>query len=171
MLRQTNNELKKSNKNLSIKAYRDSLTKAYNRNGLFKHLENKNILYTLTIIDIDKFKNINDTFGHDIGDSVLVELSSLIMNNIRDNDIFARWGGEEFLIVFDNNNLEVTQNICEELRKKIEKFNFSTVKNITASFGVSNLRANSESFDDALKRADKALYEAKNGGRNRIYVY
>jgi Amt family ammonium transporter len=171
MLRQTNNELKKSNKNLSIKAYRDSLTKAYNRNGLFKHLENKNILYTLTIIDIDKFKNINDTFGHDIGDSVLIELSSLIMNNIRDNDIFARWGGEEFLIVFDNNNLEVTQNICEELRKKIEKFNFSTVKNITASFGVSNLRANSESFDDALKRADKALYEAKNGGRNRIYVY
>ena len=171
MLRQTNNELKKSNKNLSIKAYRDSLTKAYNRNGLFKHLENKNTLYTLTIIDIDKFKNINDTFGHDIGDSVLVELSSLIMNNIRDNDIFARWGGEEFLIVFDNNNLEVTQNICEELRKKIEKFNFSTVKNITASFGVSNLRANSESFDDALKRADKALYEAKNGGRNRIYVY
>jgi Amt family ammonium transporter len=171
MLRQTNNELKKSNKNLSIKAYRDSLTKAYNRNGLFKHLENKNTLYTLTIIDIDKFKNINDTFGHDIGDSVLVELSSLIMNNIRDNDIFARWGGEEFLIVFDNNNLEVTQNICEELRKKIEKFNFSTVKNITASFGVSGLYNKSESFEDALKRADKALYEAKHSGRNRVYVF
>lgn len=171
MLRTTNNELKKSNKNLSVKAYKDPLTKAYNRNGLYKHLENKNTLYTITIIDIDKFKNINDTFGHDIGDSVLKELSELIIKNIREGDIFARWGGEEFLIVFDNNNLETTQNICEELRKDIEKFDFTTVKHITASFGVSGLKNKSESLEDALKRADKALYQAKNAGRNRIYVY
>lgn len=171
MLRQTNAELKKSNKNLSLKAYKDNLTKAYNRNGLFKYLETKDTPYTLTIIDIDKFKNINDTFGHDVGDSVLKELSVLVMKNIRENDMFVRWGGEEFIVIFDNNDLETCQNICENLRKEIEKFNFSTVKKITASFGVSGLKNKSDSFENILKRADKALYEAKSTGRNRVYVY
>lgn len=171
MLRQTNAELKKSNKNLSLKAYRDNLTKAFNRNGLLKFLETKDELYTLTIIDIDKFKNINDTFGHDVGDSVLKELSALVMKNIRESDMFVRWGGEEFIVIFDSDNLEDTQNICENLRKDIENFNFSIVKNITASFGVSGLKNNNDTFDEALKRADTALYEAKHNGRNRVYVY
>ncbi len=171
MLRQSHAELKKSNKNLSLKAYKDNLTKAYNRNGLFRLLETKTSLYTLCIIDIDKFKSINDTYGHDVGDSVLKELASLIMKNIRSEDLFARWGGEEFVIVFNNEDLQTTQNICEELRKEIEKFNFTTVKNVTASFGVSGFKNQEESFETIMKRADKGLYEAKNGGRNRVYVY
>jgi Amt family ammonium transporter len=171
MLRQSNAELKKSNKNLSLKAYKDNLTKAYNRNGLFKFLETRTSLYTLCIIDIDKFKSINDTFGHDVGDSVLKELATLLMKNIRNEDLFARWGGEEFVIVFNTDDLETTQNICEELRKEIEKFNFTTVKNVTASFGVSGFNNADDSFETIMKRADKGLYEAKNGGRNRVYVY
>lgn len=171
MLRQSHAELKKSNKNLSLKAYKDNLTKAFNRNGLFKFLETKEGKYTLCIIDIDKFKSINDTYGHDVGDSVLVELSALLMKNIREDDLFVRWGGEEFLILFDNENLETCQNICENLRKAIEKNTFSTVKHITASFGVSGFKTKNDNFDMILKRADKGLYEAKNGGRNRVYVY
>ncbi|WP_321311871.1 ammonium transporter [Halarcobacter sp.] len=172
-LREQNSKLSTSNKNLHKKAFFDTLTKVLNRAGLFERI-NKNFLskeYCVAIIDIDKFKSINDTFGHDIGDSVLKELSSLISSKVRTDDLFARWGGEEFVLILDTNNLAIAQSISEKIRKEVESFHFTKVKNVTVSMGVSSFRNNEQEFDDVLKNADKALYEAKESGRNRVHVF
>ena len=172
ILREKNAELKKSNKNLSVKAYHDNLTKILNRNGFLKKLsEKKDNKYVLAIIDIDKFKSINDTYGHDVGDYVLKDLATIISNKVRTTDIFARWGGEEFIIILDTINLLQAQNICDNLRKEIENSKFKTVGKITISIGVSEFKTKNETFEDVFKKADQALYQAKMSGRNRIYVY
>ena len=172
-MREQNTKLSTSNKNLHQKAYFDTLTKVLNRSGLFekihKELQHKN--YCIAILDIDKFKIINDTYGHDVGDKVLKELATLISSKIRTDDIFARWGGEEFLLIIENNNLAIAQSICEKIRKEVENFNFTTVDKLTISLGVSTYKSNNQSFDDVLKNADKALYDAKNSGRNRVFVF
>lgn len=172
-LREQNSKLSTKNKNLHQKAYFDTLTKVPNRSGLFERLKNsfhkKN--YCVAIIDIDKFKSINDTYGHDIGDSVLKELSTLISNKIRVNDLFARWGGEEFLMILDTDNLEIAQAISEKIRMEVAHFNFSKVKNVTVSIGVSEFRNSNQEFEEVLKNADKALYSAKESGRNQVHVF
>lgn len=171
MLKQKNAELKKSNTNLSVKAYHDNLTKILNRNGLLKKLMEKNNDYILAIIDIDKFKNINDTYGHDVGDYVLRDLAAIISSKIRTTDIFARWGGEEFIIVLDTTDLLQAQNITDNLRKEVENSKFKTVDKITVSIGVSEFKTKNDTFESVFKKADEALYQAKTNGRNRVYVY
>jgi ammonium transporter, Amt family len=171
MLKERNAELKKSNTNLSVKAYHDNLTKILNRNGLLKKLPEKNNKYILGIIDIDKFKTINDTFGHDIGDYVLKDLAAIISNKIRATDIFARWGGEEFVLILDTTDLLQAQNIADSLRKEVENSKFKTVDKITVSIGVSEFKTKNDTFEDVFKKADQALYQAKTSGRNRVYVY
>lgn len=171
MLKQKNAELKKSNTNLSVKAYHDNLTKILNRNGLLKKLMEKNNNYILAIIDIDKFKNINDTYGHDVGDYVLRDLAAIISNKIRTTDIFARWGGEEFILVLDTTDLLQAQNITDNLRKEVENSKFKTVDKITVSIGVSEFKTKNDTFESVFKKADEALYQAKTNGRNRVYVY
>ena len=166
-----NAELKKSNKNLSVKAYHDNLTKILNRNGFLKRLSEINNKYTLAIIDIDKFKSINDTYGHDVGDYVLKDLATLISNKIRTTDIFARWGGEEFVLVLDTPDLLQAQNISDNLRKEIENSKFKTVGKITISIGISEFKTKNDTFEDVFKKADQALYQAKMSGRNRVFVY
>ncbi|WP_320034755.1 ammonium transporter [Halarcobacter sp.] len=172
-LREQNSKLSSSNKNLHKKAFFDTLTKVLNRAGLFERI-NKNFSskeYCVAIIDIDKFKSINDTYGHDIGDSVLKELAALISSKVRTDDLFARWGGEEFVLILDTNNIAIAQSISEKIRKEVENFNFTKVKKITISMGVSSFRNKEQEFDDVLKNADKALYEAKESGRNRVHVF
>lgn len=171
ILKEKNAELKKSNKNLSVKAYHDNLTKILNRNGFLKRLSEINNKYTLAIIDIDKFKSINDTYGHDVGDYVLKDLATLISNKIRTTDIFARWGGEEFVLVLDTPDLLQAQNISDNLRKEVENSKFKTVGKITISIGISEFKTKNDTFEDMFKKADQALYQAKMSGRNRVFVY
>jgi diguanylate cyclase (GGDEF)-like protein/PAS domain S-box-containing protein len=122
---------------------------------------------SLILLDIDHFKSVNDTYGHDTGDDVLKHLCSIIKSNIRQIDIFARWGGEEFLILSPGTNLTEVKMFAEKLRLAVEEASFPRVNNITISIGLSEFEAD-DTFSNLFKRADKALYFAKNNGRNQV---
>jgi len=124
----------------------------------------------LIFFDIDHFKSINDTYGHKAGDSVLVELTKLIAELIRASDVFARWGGEEFLILSPEISLSQVIVMADKLRKHIEAYDFSDVPQVTCSFGVTMLRREDDE-KSFIQRADEALYEAKETGRNKIIVH
>ena len=124
------------------------------------------IPFSVLLIDVDFFKKINDTYGHDKGDFVIKRISNLLKQNIRDSDICARWGGEEFLILVPNNNLDGALILANNLKELIEKNNFEIKENVTISIGVSTFDENS-SQEKLLKSADIALYKAKENGRNR----
>ena len=173
MLKERNETLKKSNRLLHKKAYFDSLTKILNRRGFLEKMKYSSFgdNYSVIIADIDKFKLVNDTYGHDTGDIILKEFAEIVSNKIRLDDIFARWGGEEFVLIINTTNLNTVQNIADKIRTDIEKFKFTTVGKVTASFGVSSFNASNNSFDDVFKNADDALYQAKKLGRNRVYCY
>jgi diguanylate cyclase (GGDEF)-like protein len=119
------------------------------------------------MIDIDYFKNINDTHGHIAGDKVLKTFCNVVKAKIRNTDIFARWGGEEFIIVCPNTKLENALIIAENLRKLVKNTTFEGVKGITCSFGVAEFKQY-ETLDSLIKRADNALYTAKANGRDRV---
>lgn len=175
-------ELSESNKNLALKikeiehlAQIDSLTKIYNRNYfdviLNKKIKNSNInneVFSLIFIDIDFFKKINDTYGHHKGDSILIRLTEQIQKVIRKSDIFARWGGEEFVILLPGTPLSGSKKVAVDLRYLIETTPLEGIY-ITCSFGVTSYRLN-ESDIEFCKRADYALYKAKNNGRNSVEV-
>lgn len=154
-------------------ANHDSLTKIYNRNMFSRMMKEKmkqrifsNKSLTMCVLDIDHFKEVNDTYGHLAGDSVLKQLTRLVERNIRNDDLFARWGGEEFMLVFDFSSDRALEKI-EYLRKIIEKEPFEKVGNITCSFGVAEYRFG-DTLDELVSRADEALYKAKESGRNRV---
>ena len=118
--------------------------------------------------DIDYFKKVNDAFGHDIGDIVLIEFVNHLKNNIRDVDYLGRWGGEEFLLVCPKMNETGLEKLAEKLRKKIEEAFFTKTHKMTASFGIS-MSKDKSSIKQMIKYADIALYKAKHEGRNRVY--
>ena len=120
-------------------------------------------------MDIDHFKKINDEHGHTLGDNVLSTLSSIVKEHIRTNDIFARWGGEEFVLVCRDTRIEQASLIAEKTREIIANFSFAENIHVTASFGVATLNAN-ETLEQLFNNADKALYEAKNQGRNKVVI-
>jgi len=122
---------------------------------------------SLVLADIDHFKAVNDTYGHDIGDQVLKTFSALLSENVRDSDIVARWGGEEFVMFAPNNPLDGGTALAEKVRRVVEQTKFEQVGKITCSFGVTEARAG-EDFEVLFKRADDALYQAKKTGRNRV---
>ncbi len=124
----------------------------------------------LIIFDIDKFKTINDTYGHLAGDNVLKELASLISGNIRQSDVLARWGGEEFTILAPNIDRDQATLFLEKLRQLVEMHEFSIGRKVTCSFGGA-MYASLETDEDLLRRADEALYQAKNSGRNRSVMH
>lgn len=166
-------------KSIKKSSYTDSLTKVYNRNYLHD-IENKISLnnYILGVLDIDNFKNINDTYGHDIGDVILREVGTILLNTIRtDEDITIRYGGEEFVILTktksDNNemSLSVIQRIFETIKNHKMYINDKDYINITVSIGINMLPGESKSFLEAFKLADLALYEAKHNGRDRIEIH
>ena len=156
--------------NLSNEMQRDSLTGAYKKYFFNKQLQ-KTILEkkdaVVVVIDIDNFKRINDTYGHQAGDTVLKEFSTLIQNNVRGEDIFARWGGEEFLLLLQHTTLENAMKKIERIRTMLETHAFSHVGQMTASFGVA-WKEESDDLHSLLQRADKALYEAKKLGKNKV---
>jgi len=167
-------ELYNMTTSLEEEASIDSLTGAFNRTKFEKFFDyeiekaqlNKNIL-SIIMLDIDHFKSINDNYGHHVGDEVLKGVVDLVTKNLKRVDIFARWGGEEFVILLPGTNLENAQKLAENLRKKIEEQSFSTAGKITASFGVGEYKEK-ESKKEVFNRIDKLLYEAKRTGRNKV---
>lgn len=122
---------------------------------------------SLIMFDIDSFKNVNDDFGHNIGDITLKHVAQTITQRLRSSDIFARWGGEEFMILLPKSGYEDAMKLAEELRRAIESEPFDTIGHITISFGVAVMEPNDDEAS-LQKRADKALYMAKNQGRNCV---
>ncbi|MCV6607483.1 MAG: transporter substrate-binding domain-containing protein, partial [Campylobacterales bacterium] len=167
-------ELKRKNQELEEISVTDRLTKIYNRGKLDDSLETElqkaqryKHTFGVIILDIDYFKEVNDNYGHIVGDKLLIEITQVFQTHIRKTDILGRWGGEEFLIICPHSDLEGTKEAAEHLRKEIEKKYFTDVGVKTASFGVTALKEG-DSVTSLIKRADDALYTAKNNGRNRV---
>jgi len=157
-------------------AYHDNLTNIYNRqyfnesiSKTIHDLQKNKISACLLMLDLDFFKKVNDTYGHQVGDDVLVQFSKSISDNIRANDIFARWGGEEFVILLNYTDEKTAYKVAQTLREKIAHINFKEAGQITCSIGLSQFQEN-DSADAWLSRVDRALYEAKENGRNRVEV-
>ncbi len=121
----------------------------------------------LIMFDIDKFKNINDTYGHETGDFILKELSRLIKQNLRTTDFFTRYGGEEFIIIAPETSLATAKELAERLRIKIAEYNFNIGQNVTCSFGVTEI-VKDDTIQGIVFRVDNALYDAKISGRNKV---
>ncbi len=150
-------------------AYEDSLTGIANRRKILDvltQLEQSQESFSIVLWDIDYFKKVNDSYGHDIGDAVLKGLAELARKHIRKQDYLARWGGEEFMFVLPNTKLEEAYQFTERFRQILERQVFLGVGHVTASFGVASFT--DEALKDLLKRADKGLYKAKDAGRNRV---
>ncbi len=155
-------------------AIKDPLTNIYNRRHFNEEIRREidraaryERKLSVVMLDIDHFKNVNDIFGHQAGDSVLCELAMLVEKHIRKTDIFARYGGEEFCILMPETDIADAAGFAEKLRDIIERSAFKNIEKITASFGVSEYRKDDDLFS-LIKRADDALYIAKNKGRNRV---
>jgi len=169
-------------KDLAIQATIDPLTKTYNRRALESFAEKSfakarriktNIV--IIIMDIDDFKQVNDVYGHQAGDQVLIEFSQRLKDNLREYDTLARYGGEEFLLLLPNTELVVAKTIAEKLRKVIAAPVFLINKNInvtiTASFGLSVGQGELLDWEQLMSQADTALYLAKNEGKNTVKVH
>ncbi|MFI0459805.1 MAG: GGDEF domain-containing protein [Candidatus Thiodiazotropha endolucinida] len=131
-----------------------------------KSLRYKRPLSTI-MFDIDNFKRINDKHGHIAGDTVLKEISVLIKDALRDSDIFARWGGEEFIILSTETDIEGGRQLAKKMLDLINEKEFTVVQKISASFGVTEFGAE-DSMESLVKRVDNAMLEAKRQGKNRI---
>lgn len=172
-----NREMKHKNKQLERLAITDQLTQVYNRLKLDEVLgyelarakRDKNPM-SVTLLDIDKFKLVNDNYGHQVGDNVLIKVSKLLLSHIRKTDILGRWGGEEFLILFPNTSLENATKQADKLRLLVAETDFGLGSPITISLGVASCAdANCERI--IVEHADQALYRAKHNGRNRVEFY
>ncbi|MDI5986127.1 biofilm regulation diguanylate cyclase SiaD [Halomonas sp. M4R5S39] len=158
----------------------DSLTGLPNRRMVNEHLKQEAqratrhaTPYTLAILDIDHFKRINDRHGHEIGDRVLVAIARVMQGELREYDLCARWGGEEFLLLLAETRLEEARTILTRLLRRLAAVSIEvgdTTLSITASAGLSEHRAGEDPLDDTLQRADRALLQAKRSGRNRCCI-
>lgn len=157
-------------------ANKDFLTGLYNRrfffedgNKIFRKAQRKNEYVAVAMCDIDKFKSINDTYGHDVGDVAICEVARILNTSLRSTDLIARFGGEEFCILLENISLEETQHLLETIRKKFENNQLvvgDKSLNFTTSIGICyGLQSDLESM---IKNADEALYFCKNNGRNQV---
>ncbi len=168
--------LKDREKKLYDKATKDFLTGLFNREKFEEHLDymivhsfrnEKKI--ALVMLDIDFFKKVNDTFGHLVGDATLKKIATLLKENLRKNDICARWGGEEFMIALEVDSLESAVEITQKMRVVIASHKMDVVSKVTCSFGITLIKED-EDKKSAFLRADEALYSAKENGRNRVEV-
>jgi diguanylate cyclase (GGDEF)-like protein len=164
----------KSLNDLNIKANTDRLTGLPNRMYLEIEMERMHLAIkyygircNIILMDIDRFKSINDRYGHDMGDQVLIRFAELLKERIMPPHVIGRWGGEEFLVLTKNLTLFETEELAESFRKAVEEASFPRGISITVSAGLAMIDANRD-IRDALVRADKALYQAKASGRNRV---
>lgn len=172
-LEKLRNQLLETNRELEFISTHDPLTKLYNRHYFHRHFapEHRSDAMqghtSLIVIDIDFFKDINDRHGHSVGDSILSDLASLLMEGAREIDLVARWGGEEFMIVCPDTDCVQARHLCERLASAMTVYPFSAGVRLSCSFGLTELKPG-ESIWSAFDRADQALYRAKSEGRNRI---
>lgn len=180
-LKETQNRLAEAHAELTLKSkaleemiVTDFLTKIFNRQKVENDINVDVSRYSrykrplsIILLDIDKFKLINDTYGHNAGDSVLINLANIIKNNVRKIDVPGRWGGEEFMILCPETDIQGALIIAENLRQKIEAHTFEIDRKVTSSFGVAQFKED-ELVKDFIKRVDDALYSAKENGRNRV---
>lgn len=176
-------ELQQINSSLETKAIEyekraslDFLTGLYNR-AKFSELYNYGYInmlardngLSLILLDVDHFKKVNDTYGHNVGDAVLVAIAETLKQTLRNIDIICRWGGEEFIVLLPSAKLEQTANIAEKIRLSILELSFTFEESVSVSLGVCEVQKG-ESMQDSVQRADTALYEAKNSGRNKVVL-
>ena len=167
---------------LQLLSITDSMTKLFNRRYFentaehyFESVKRNKTDLSLIMIDVDNFKQVNDNYGHKIGDLVLIELANILLNQSRKSDIVCRFGGEEFIILLPQTNLEGADFMAEKIRKYIEKSTLllddSKQLKFTISLGVSQVNILvDKNIEDCIKRSDDALYEAKDLGKNRVCV-
>ncbi|MCX6074056.1 MAG: cache domain-containing protein [Campylobacterales bacterium] len=175
-IKERTTQLNEAYKKMEKIAVTDTLTNIYNRYYFNDALQNEihraaryNSFFSLLMFDIDHFKMVNDTYGHDVGDQVLVTVVTLAASCLRESDIFARVGGEEFMIILPQTSLNFAIEIGERIRRTIDDYTFNTIGHTTISLGLVVYEAN-ETFERILKRVDMALYEAKNNGRNQLAI-
>lgn len=171
----------KVRKKLLVLAKTDSLTGLLNRTELFNQghklvqdASEQELDLSVLLLDIDHFKLINDKFGHSVGDLVLEKIAKLVSETMRARDVFSRLGGEEFVSILPNTNLDHAKAIAMRVIEKIAQYNFSELgvdDSITLSIGVANLKDTNPEFDDILHAADLAMYRAKAQGRNQMVSY
>lgn len=168
--------------NLRFQSIRDPLTGLYNRRYLEDFLvkqinqsERANVPLSVLMLDLDHFKKINDTYGHDAGDAVLKELGKVLIGDIRVGDTAARYGGEEFIVVFYNSDLETVKQRAEKIRHSVSmlqiKYGAQDVGPITISIGISGYPMHGQTPAELIESADRALYLAKKNGRNQVVIY
>ncbi len=173
--------LSSANRKLDQLSKIDALTELNNRASLDKalkltfdsHRNNGSGPHSMVMADIDYFKKVNDTYGHQVGDQVLQELAQMLSKGSRKGDFVGRYGGEEFCILLPNTSKDGAHKFCEKVRQELEQTAIKTSKgelNITISMGVSEVSSNHKTMDDWLGAADAALYQAKENGRNQTVV-
>ncbi len=163
---------------LESQAFHDALTSVLNRRGFnsdfLRELElakRQHIPLSILMVDIDFFKKVNDQYGHDTGDECLIGVAECLQKNIRISDVVARFGGEEFILLLPNTSLKSAAKIAEKLRLAIANKEFGEAHiNLTVTLGVAGLSHQDDSPLDIIKRADAALYQGKNNGRNRVEI-
>ena len=173
-------KLESSHSTMELLASQDHMTKLYNRRYFSEISENilelakrgdKNL--SIMMLDIDKFKDVNDTYGHHVGDNVIIALADLLKEFSRSSDIACRFGGEEFILLLPETSSEGAYLIAEKLRKKVEEFSVILADNsflkFTVSIGVAEVEIHEDSaIERSIQRADTALYKAKESGRNLV---
>jgi len=177
MLNQHNRELRQLNKKLKHLSQSDHLTALPNRYFLHQAFQTELLRYkryqhgfSIVMLDIDHFKRVNDSWGHAKGDEVIKRIANLLSDNVREQDIVGRWGGEEFLVLSPETDLQGAYALAEHLRKLIRENDFALDNiEVTASFGVTDYRDN-EDIETSIQRADQALYQAKHSGRDKTVV-
>lgn len=164
--------MRERNQVLHEEAHHDALTALPNRRLIderLEHLDRSGRRYSLALLDIDHFKRVNDEYGHDVGDDLLVAITHTMRQELRDDDLCGRWGGEEFLLLLVNTRLDEAASIVERMRTRLGKVRVPSgdrCLSVTLSAGISEHR-DGESYADTLQRADRSLLAAKRDGRNR----
>lgn len=179
-----NHKLEEANQELIEMSHRDPLTHIFNRRYFAEQSKkikaysqrNNNLPFSLLTLDIDNFKKINDTYGHLVGDEVIITTANLINQEIRESDIAARFGGEEFVMLLQDCPIQDAVTVAEKVRQSIEKvsltINSNEIIKFTVSIGVAQFdqTLDDDNIENTLARSDTALYEAKNKGRNRTVI-
>lgn len=175
-------EVEKRTEQLRVMASMDALTKTNNRYSMLNRLEDEVKLvqdedhqaFSILLIDVDNFKKFNDTYGHDCGDFVLVSLASHLKALISEDDMLARWGGEEFIILLSNTEKEkafkIAQRICNNISSE-EYFYEAKRLCVTLTIGVSEYTKENKDVESVISNADKALYSGKKTGKNKAVLY
>lgn len=168
-------QLIETNKKFERMAYYDHLTDIYNRRYFFEIATSTISLakrdqkpLSISMIDIDNFKSINDTYGHNVGDEVIKSLTKEVSLCIRESDIFARFGGEEFILLLSSTDVNSATTISEKIRVAIENIQVNKNISFTISMGIAEFNFSNDQLHDVIKRADEKLYEAKTSGKNKV---